>query len=50
MRKGLTKRFDLNGYTIVSTLGFHPQTQKLELHTKQMVPCESTSEEVSFER
>ena len=26
--KSATKRFDLNGHTI----GFHPQTQKLELH------------------
>ena len=32
--------FHLNGKTI----GFHPQTQKLELHTKQIVPCESTAE------
>ena len=39
------KRFYLNGHTI----GFHPQTQKLELHTKGIVPCESTAEEVSFE-
>ena len=23
------------------TIGFLPQTQKLELHTKQIVPCES---------
>ena len=39
--------FHLNGYTI----GFHPQTQKLELpvHTKKIVPCESPTEEVSFE-
>ena len=28
---------------------FHPQTQKLELNAKQIVPCESTAEEVSFE-
>ena len=28
MQKVLLKRFHLNGYTI----GFHPQTQKLELH------------------
>ena len=28
--KELLKRFHLNGHTI----GFHPQTQKLELHTK----------------
>ena len=26
-----------------------PRTQKLELHTKQIVPRESTAEEVSFE-
>ena len=29
-----------------NTIGFHPQTQKLELHTKYIVPCESTAEEV----
>ena len=34
----------MNGHTI----GFHPQTQKLELHTKYIAP-ESTGEEVSFE-
>ena len=28
---------------------FHTQTQKLELQTKQVVPCENTAEEVSFE-
>ena len=28
--KVVLKRFHLNGHT----LGFHPQTQKLELHTK----------------
>ena len=38
--KVLLKRFHLND----NTIGFHPQTQKLELHTKYMVPCESTSE------
>ena len=43
--KALLKRFHLNG----DTIGFHPQTQKLELHTKYIVPCESTAEEVSFE-
>ena len=43
--KVLLKRFHLNGHTI----GFHPQTQKLEVHTKQIVPCENTAEEVSFE-
>ena len=31
-----------------NTKGFHPGTQKLELHTKQKVTCESTAEEVSF--
>ena len=35
----------MNGHTI----GFHPQTQKLELDSKQVVRCESTVEEVSFE-
>ena len=43
--KVLLKRFQLNG----NTIGFHPQTQKLELHTKYIVPCESTAEEVSIE-
>ena len=43
--KVLLKRFHLNG----NTIGVHPQTQKLELPTKQIVPCESTAEEVSFE-
>ena len=32
-----------------NTKGFHPGTQKLELHTKQIVTCESTAEEFSFE-
>ena len=27
----------------------YPQTQKLELQTKEIVSCESTAEEVSFE-
>ena len=31
--KVLLKRFHLNG----NTIGFHPQTQKLELQTKQIV-------------
>ena len=44
--KVLLKRFHLNG----NTIGFHPQTQKLELHTKQIVPCESTAEGFSFEQ
>ena len=35
----------MNGHT----MGFQPQTKKLELHTKQIVPCESTTEEVSYE-
>ena len=43
--KALLKRFDLNGHII----GFHPQTQKLELRTKQIALCERTVEEVSFE-
>ena len=43
--KTLLKRINLNG----NTTGFRPQTQKLELHTKLIVSCESTAEEVSFE-
>ena len=43
--KVLAKRFHLNG----NTIGSHPQTQKLELYTKQIVPRESTAEGVSFE-
>ena len=43
--KVLLKRFHLNGHTV----RFGPQTQKLEKHTKYIVPCESTAEEVSFE-
>ena len=43
--KVLLKRFHLNGHTI----GVRPETQTLELHTKQIVPCESAVEEVSFE-
>ena len=40
-----TRRFHLNGYT----RGFRPQTQKLEPHSKWIVPCESTvGEEVLF--
>ena len=31
------------------TTGFDPQCEKLELHTKYIVPCERTAEEVSFE-
>ena len=37
----LLKKIHLNG----NSIGFsHPQSQKLELHTKQIVPCESTAE------
>ena len=36
---------NLNGHTIE----FRPKNKKLELHTKKIVPCESTAEEVSFE-
>ena len=43
--KVLLKRSHLNGHA----MGFHPQTRKLEPHTKQIVPCESTAEEDSFE-
>ena len=39
------KWFHLNGHTI----GFHTHTQKLKPQTKQVVPCENTAEEVSFE-
>ena len=42
----LLKRIRLNG----NSIGFHPQSRKLELHTKQIVPCERTAKEVSFER
>ena len=34
----------MNGHII----GFCPQTQKLELHPKQIAPCESTGRELSF--
>ena len=45
--KVLLKRFHLNGHTIE----FHPQTQKLDLLTKQIAPRESAraAEEASFE-
>ena len=43
--KILLKRIYLNG----NTKGFRPQTQKLRAHTKLIVPCVSTAEEVSFE-
>ena len=36
-------------HLIGNTIGFGPQTQKLELHAKYIAPCESTAEEVSFE-
>ena len=42
--KVLLKRFHLNG----NNIGFHSQTQKLELHTKKIAPCESTAEEVVY--
>ena len=41
--KVLLKRFHLNGHI----LGFHTQTQKLELRTKYIVPCKSSAEEVA---
>ena len=37
--------FHSNGHII----GFRPQTQKLELDTIKIVPCQSTTEKVSFE-
>lgn len=44
--KVLMKRFHLSGHTI----GFHPQTQTLELNTKQTASNESTAKaEVLFE-
>ena len=39
------KRFHLSSHI----KRFRSRTQKLELHTKQIVPCENTAEEVSFE-
>ena len=42
--KVLLKRFHLNGHTI----GFQQQTQKSQLYIILIVPCESTSNEVSF--
>ena len=42
--KVLLKRFHLNG----NTIGFHPQTQSYN-YILNIVPCESTAEEVSFE-
>ena len=38
--KVLLNRFYLNGHII----GFHPQTQKIELHIKKIVPRERTAE------
>ena len=32
-----------------NTRGFHPQTKKVELCTKQIVPSATTAEEASFE-
>ena len=43
--KFFPKRLQLNG----NTVRFHPQTQKLGLHTKYIAPCYKTAEEVSFE-
>ena len=43
--KVLLKRFHLNG----NIIGFQLQIQKLELHAKSTVPCESSAEKVSFE-
>ena len=34
---------------MVTPKDFVERLKKLELHTKQIVPCESTAEEVSFE-
>ena len=41
----MLKRFHLNA----NIIGFHSQTQELELHTKKIVPRESTAEEGSLE-
>ena len=41
----LPKKFRSNG----DIIGIYPLTQKLEVHTKQIAPCESTTEEVLFE-
>ena len=38
-----------SGVANCDTVGFHPHTQKLELDTKLIVPCESTAEELSCE-
>ena len=38
----LPKRFSFND----NTIEFRSEAQKLELHTKQIVPCESTAKEV----
>ena len=43
--KVLLKRFHLNG----NIIGFQPEIQKLELHTKSLVPCESTAEKILLE-
>ena len=44
--KVLPKRFHLNRHTTE----FSTQSQKLELHTGQITPYESNTEEISFER
>ena len=43
--KVLPNMFHFNGHTI----GFRPQTRKLGHCIKQIVPCESAAEELSFE-
>ena len=40
----LLRRFHLNGHTI----GFHPQTQTLELNTKQTASYESIAKSRGF--
>ena len=42
--KELLKRFHLNG----NTIGFHPQTQKLELHTSKLHPVNILLKRVHF--
>ena len=43
--KQLQKKFYLNG----NTIGFHPQTEKLNPHTKYIVSYKRTAEVVSLE-
>ena len=43
--KVLLSRFLLNG----NIIGICPRTQKLYLHTRKIVPCETAAGEVSFE-